>query len=63
MISLIAVTSAWKTKQKSGRLRGGGVQAYHFGKKHFEIGVGREVQDTSRHFDGSFGSIRAILPM
>ena len=29
---------------------GGGVQAYHFGKKDFELGVGGEGQDTSRHF-------------
>ena len=42
---------------------GGGVQAYHFGKKDFELGVGGEGQDTSRHFGGSFGSIRAKLPM
>ena len=42
---------------------GGGVQAYHFGKKDFELGVGREGQDTYQHFDGSSGSIRAILPM
>ena len=32
--------------------------AYHFG-----LGVGGEGQDTSRHFDGSFGSICAILPI
>ena len=42
---------------------GGGVQAYHFGKKDFELGVGGEGQDTSQHFKGIFGSIRAILPM
>ena len=42
---------------------GGGVQAYHFGKKDFKLGIGREGQDTSRHFEGGFGSIRAILPM
>ena len=42
---------------------GGGVQAYNFGKKDFELGVGGEGQDTSRYFDGSFGSIRAILLM
>ena len=40
-----------------------GVQAYHFGKNDFELGVGGEGQDTSQHFEGSFGSIRAILPM
>ena len=48
-------------------LRGGGgggeVQAYHFGKKYFDLGVGGEGQDTSQHFEGSFGSIHAILPM
>ena len=42
---------------------GGGVQAYQFGKKDFELGVGGEGQDTSRNFEGSFGSIHAILPM
>ena len=42
---------------------GGGVQASHFGKKDFELGVGGEGQDTFRHFEGSFGSILAILPM
>ena len=42
---------------------GGGVQAFHFGKNDFELGVGGDGQDTSRHFEGSFGSIRAILPM
>ena len=41
----------------------GGVQAFHFGKTDFELAVGGEGQDTSRHFEGSFGSIRAILPM
>ena len=38
------------------------IQAYHFGKKDFDLGVGGECQDTSRHFEGSFGSIRTILP-
>ena len=42
---------------------GGGVQASHFGKTDFELGVGGEGQDTSQHFEGSVGSIRAILPM
>ena len=42
---------------------GGGVQAYHFGKKDFEQGVGGEGQDTSRYFEGGFESMRAILPM
>ena len=32
-------------------------------EKDFELGVGGEGQDTSRHFEGSFGSICAILPM
>ena len=41
---------------------GGGGQAYHFGKKYLELGVGVEGQDTSQHFEGSFGFIRAILP-
>ena len=40
---------------------GGGVQVFHFGKKDFELGVGGEGQD--RNLDGSFGYIRAILPM
>ena len=42
---------------------GGGVQAYHFEKKDFELGVGWKGQDTYRHFKGIFGSIRAILPV
>ena len=42
---------------------GEGVQDYHFGKNNFELGVGGEGQDTSRHFEGGFGSMRAILPM
>ena len=42
---------------------GGGGQAYHVGKNDFELGVGREGQDTSQNFEGSFGSIRALLPM
>ena len=48
-------------------LRGGGgggwFQAFHFGKTIFKLGVGGEGQDTPRKFEGSFGSIRAILPM
>ena len=44
-------------------LKGEGVQAYHFGKNNFELGVGGEGQDTSQHFEVRFGSIRAILPM
>ena len=42
---------------------GVGVQAYRFGIKDFDLGVGREGQYTSRHFEGSFGSSRAILRM
>ena len=48
---------------KGGGGGGGGVHAFHFGKTYFELGVGGEGQETSRHFKGSFGSIRAILPM
>ena len=40
-----------------------GGQAFQFGKTDFDLGVGGEGQDTSGHFEGSFGSIRAILPM
>ena len=43
-------------------MHGGGVQDL-FGNNYFELGVGGEGLDTSRHFEGSFGSIRAILPM
>ena len=39
------------------------IQAYHFRKNDFELGVAGEGQDTSQHFEGSFGSIRAILSM
>ena len=42
---------------------GRGVQAYQFGSKDFELGVGGEGQDTFPNFEGSFGSIHAILPM
>ena len=35
-------------------------QAFHFRKTDFELGVRGEGQDTSRHFEGIFGSIRAI---
>ena len=49
-------------KKKTINLRGG-VQAFHFGKNYFELGVGGDGQDPSRHFEGSFGSIRAILPI
>ena len=41
-------------------LREGGLS---FWKKDFKLGIGGDSQDTSRHFEGSFGSIRAILPM
>ena len=47
---------------KGGGGGGGGVQAYHFGKKDFELGVGGEGQDTSRHFEGSFGSYVQYCP-
>ena len=39
-----------------GRLGGGGVHAYHFGKNDFELGVKGEGQDRSRSFEGGFGS-------
>ena len=32
-------------------------------KTDFELGVGGGGQDTTQHFKGSFGSIRAILPI
>ena len=35
------------TNQIIGQLAGGGGQAYHFGKKDFELGVRGEGQDTS----------------
>ena len=41
---------------------GEGVQAYHFGKNYFEVGVEREGQDTSRNFEGCFGSMRGGKP-
>ena len=31
-------------------------------KNDFELGIGGEGRDTSQHFEGSFGSICAILP-
>ena len=31
--------------------------------KKCKLEVGGEGQDTSRHFEGGFGSMRAILPM
>ena len=45
------------------QIKEGGVQAFHFGKTDFELGVGGEGWDTSRNFEGSFGSIRTKLPM
>ena len=48
---------------KGGGGGGGVVQAFHFGKSDFELGVRGEGQDTSRHFEGSFGSMCVILPM
>ena len=38
-----------------------GGQEYHVGKNYFELGVGGEGQDTSRHFEGGFGSKRVKL--
>ena len=34
---------------------GGGVQAFHFEKKNFELGVGGEGQDKSRDFESILG--------
>ena len=36
---------------------------YHFRKNDFELGLGGGGQDTSQHFEGSFGPIGAIMPM
>ena len=36
---------------------GGGVRPITLEKKYFELGVGGEGQDTSRHFEGSFKSL------
>ena len=44
-------------------LRGGGVQASQLGKLDFELWVKGDGQDTSRHFGGGFGSMRAMLPI
>ena len=44
------------------QIKGGG-SGHSLWKKDFELGVGGEGQDTSRHFEGSFGSICAILPI
>ena len=40
-----------------------GVQAYRFGKKDFELGVGRGGQDTSRHFEGGLGPYVQYWPI
>ena len=45
------------------QLINGGGSGLSIRKKDFELGVGGEGQDTSRNFEGSFGSIRAMLPM
>ena len=45
-----------------GSLRGGG-SGLSLWKKRFELGVGGESQDTSRHFEGGFGSMNAMLTM
>ena len=42
---------------------GGGSGHSLWKKKYFELGTGGERQDTSRHFEGKFKSIRVILPM
>ena len=42
---------------------GSGLQFDNLKKKDFELGVGGEGQDTSRHFEGGFGSMRAIQPL
>ena len=44
-------------------LKGGGFRPITLEKKDFELGVGVEGQDTSRNFEGSFESIRALLQM
>ena len=36
-----------------------GVSGLSLWKKYFELGVGGKSQDTSRHFEGSFGSVCA----
>ena len=50
LMSILALRSFFRIKG------GGGVQAFNFGKNDFELGVGRDRQDTSRHFEGSFRS-------
>ena len=46
-------------------LRGGGVQASKFLQHDFELWVGVDGLETGLypHFEGGFGSMRAILPM
>ena len=46
-----------------GRKGGGRFRPITLEKNYFELGVGGEGQDTSRHFDGGFGSMRAISPL
>ena len=48
---------------KGGGGGGGGGSGLSLWKNDFELGVGGDGQDTSRHFEGSFRSICAILPM
>ena len=62
-ITTLVSCSRSKTLDNNTKLYFRGVQAFHFGKKDFDLGVGEEGQNTSRHFDGSFESIRVILPI
>ena len=41
---------------------GGGGSGLSVWTNDFELGVGGEGQDTSQNLEGSFGSIRALLP-
>ena len=52
-------------KQKNDRVMPikGGFRPITLEKNDFELGVRGEGQDTSQHFEGSFESIRAILPI
>ena len=43
-------------------IRGGG-SGLSLWKNDFELGVRGDGHDPSRHFEGSFGSIRALLPV
>ena len=47
-------------KQQVNLIKGGG-SGLSLWKKDFELGVGGGGQDTSRHFEGGFGSMCAIL--